>query len=212
MKLVRTIRRDIDGGLFVELACNGKQYEAYMPHFFAQQHAEDMLQEITDAHARGIPVQEALDAVRMLELPRGAFRKFSGMHNSVIFEEDADMVPEQLIRSLKSFASVSSNAPRKILVLGDLENLADSAIEVHTELGMHAAEVADMLLFVGDLMRHARTSALKTDKRIDTHHFTTSPEVTRWLPEHVKAGDHIFIVGGKHMDMQQIVERLTQIE
>ncbi len=204
---VRLTRAKRMQGIFAEFIVHNVHYEAHFPHLVSRQHVAGMLAGIAGAHAMGVDIQDAITGLRNLTPPHGSFLMLSGIKGSRVIDDTADACPEKLESSLKSFATLPC-VSRKFVVLADLDNLSQYAIKMHEELGRQAATVAPIIIFVGDMMRHAQAAALKTGTVIDTHHFTTSADAAAWLPDHIRQNDLVYIAGGKSMEMENLIERL----
>ncbi|OGY31027.1 MAG: hypothetical protein A3C02_02255 [Candidatus Andersenbacteria bacterium RIFCSPHIGHO2_02_FULL_45_11] len=205
---IRLTRAKRMQGIFAEFIVHNVRYEAHFPHLVSKQHVAGMLAGIAGAHAMGIDIQDAIAGLRNLTPPHGSFSTLPGIKSSRVIDDTADVCPEKLGSSLKSFSLFDPDS-RKFIVLGDMDNLSQYAIKSHEELGKQAATVAPILIFVGDMMRHAQAAALKTGTKIDTHHFVTSADAAAWLPDHIRQNDVVYITGGKNMEMAKIVKALS---
>jgi UDP-N-acetylmuramyl pentapeptide synthase len=92
-----------------------------------------------------------------------------------------------------------------------MDNLASLAISCHEQAGKQVSEIAPMIIFVGDLMRHAQEAVLKSVQKIDTHHFESSSEASTWLFEYIRESDMVFVSGGKSMKMGKVVKKMLGI-
>lgn len=209
IRLTRATRHGQLRGIFLEFILHDVHYEAHFPHLISKQHVAGALAGLAGAHAIGINMKDAIAAMRALQPPRGSFSLMQGINGSSVIDDSADACPEKLESSLKSFATLQSDI-RKFVVLGDLENLSQYSIKAHEELGKQVSSVAPIIIFVGDMMRHAQAVALKTGIKVDTHHFKTSADAAAWLPDHIRQGDLIYISGGKSIQMENIIDRLTK--
>lgn len=209
LRLTRAHRIETSQGIFLEFVLHNVRYEAHFPNLASKQHVSAALAGLAGAHAMAIDMHSAITAIRQLQPPRGSFSLSPGIKKSSMIDDSADACPEKLESSLKSFSTLRSDG-RKFVVLGDMENLSQCAIKAHEELGKQAASVASIIIFVGDMMRHAQTAVLKSCKHIDTHHFTTSAEAAMWLPHHIRQGDVVYVSGGENMNMGKILEHLKE--
>lgn len=208
LRIIRAKRGENTQGIFLEFILHDVHYEVYFPHLFVRQHVQGVLAGLAGAHAMGIDMHKAIAAVQQLQPPRGSFSISPGITGSSIIDDTADVCPEKLESSLKSLASYTKDA-RTFIILGDIDNLGDISVRAHETLGKQAASAGNILIFVGNMMRHAQAAALKTGGTVDTHHFAASDDAARWLPQHIRTGDIVYIAGGKNSEIEIVVEKLT---
>ncbi|MDA1169002.1 MAG: Mur ligase family protein [bacterium] len=207
IRISRAVRSENNMGLFLEVVVHGVHEELFLPNLFAAQHVNAVAAAIAAAHGLGVSVKDAIHGLRTMQPPYGNLSRISGINGSSIIDDSINTCPEQLASSLKSFATLQCTG-KKIIVLGDMDNLASLGISCHEDAGKQASEIAPMIIFIGDIMRHAQDAALKSGNNVDTHHFETSTEAAAWLPEYIREGDMVFISGGKSMSMGKIVKQL----
>lgn len=92
---------------------------------------------------------------------------------------------------------------RTVLVLGDIGELGDWAIEGHRQVGAHARGKVDALYAVGPLMAHA-VAAFGGNAR----HFTTQAELLQALAVEQVANTTILIKGSRSAAMEHVVAAL----
>lgn len=207
VRVARATRNEGGKGLFLEVVVHAVHYEVFLPHLFAKQHVSAIAAGIAAAHGMGIPVKDAIQGLGQISPQEGLLSRTQGVHNCLVIDDSNDTCPEQLESSLKTVATLTCSG-RKIIVLGDMEGLGSYAIETHEEAGRQASAIAPIIVFVGDHMRRAQEAVLKSGNRIDTHHFWTSADAAKWVSEHVRENDVVFVSGGNHMEMKKIVKAL----
>ncbi|WP_040624939.1 UDP-N-acetylmuramoyl-tripeptide--D-alanyl-D-alanine ligase [Moraxella macacae] len=97
----------------------------------------------------------------------------------------------------------------KILVLGDIGELGDDAIDEHEKLGEKLADMPiDQLLVVGDLMVH--TAAIANQNRPDfAKHFATKADLTKHLNQILtNRSCSVLLKGSRFMAMETIMNDL----
>lgn len=207
LRITRAKRGENTQGIFLEFILHNIHYEVYFPHLLVHQHVAGLMAGLAGAHAIGIDMRQAIAGVQQVQPPHGSFSISSGINSSSVIDDTADGCPEKLESSLKSLTSYKKNA-RTFIILGDFDNLAHINMRAHEALGTQAASAGNILIFVGDMMRHAQAAALKTGANVDTHHFLASAEAARWLPQHVRTGDIVYIAGGKNSEIEKVVKKL----
>ena len=100
-------------------------------------------------------------------------------------------------------------AGRKIAVLGDMLELGLYEEQGHRKVGLRAAEVADVLVTVGELgkliAQAAEEAGFKEDK---IHSFLESNEVIDFLTGFLTEEDVVLVKGSRGMRMDRIVAAL----
>jgi UDP-N-acetylmuramoyl-tripeptide--D-alanyl-D-alanine ligase len=205
----RAVRADDGKGIFLEVALHGKHHEVFLPHLFAKQHVSAIAASIAVAHGMGISPKDAMNGVRLMKPAQGTLARLEKKNGVVLIDDSYDTCPEQLESSLKTFATMKASG-RKIIVMGDMDNLASFGIGAHEEAGRQSAAIAPIVIFIGDMMRHAQNAALQSGTKTDTHHFVSSSDAASWLPEQVREGDMVFVSGGKSMNMGKIITSLQR--
>ena len=188
---------------------HGAHTELFLPNLFATQHVSAVAAGLAAAHALNISPKDAAQSMRLMKPPKHSLMRVEGARGVTIIDDSFNTCPEQLESSLKSFSNLKSHG-RKVVVVGDLDDLGPLAIEKHEEVGRQVAQVAPICIFVGDMMRNAQEAALKSGTGVDTHHFESAAEAADWLPEQLQEGDTVFVSGGKSMKMGSVVQKLRK--
>jgi len=94
-------------------------------------------------------------------------------------------------------------------VLGDMLELGQYEQQGHEIVGVRAAEVAEMLVTVGErghmIAAAARRAGLKSDKVVE---FESTEESIEWLRNHLTEKDVVLIKGSHGIRMDRIVAAL----
>lgn len=99
----------------------------------------------------------------------------------------------------------------KILVLGDIGELGDEAVDEHSKLGTNLAQIPiDKLLVVGDLMAHTAKSA--NGERTDfAKHFANKTELANYLNNLLNQQKcSVLFKGSRFMAMETVIDDLTK--
>lgn len=97
----------------------------------------------------------------LLSVKPDAMRMMTQVVGGVTFHNDAyNANPDSVAAALETFAEITANAPRRVVLLGDMLELGDEAIALHREVGdhlsrIHARSRLDHVVLVGELMTHA---------------------------------------------------------
>ncbi|MES9993091.1 MAG: UDP-N-acetylmuramoyl-tripeptide--D-alanyl-D-alanine ligase [Candidatus Thiodiazotropha sp.] len=107
--------------------------------------------------------------------------------------------------SVAAAVEVLRNAPgQQILVLGDLAELGDRSVALHSQLGLEAKHAGISNLFtLGELSRHAAQSFGNGAQSC-----TDIDELIGVISAAVKQGDTVLVKGSRSAAMERVVERL----
>lgn len=112
--------------------------------------------------------------------------------------------PLSMAAALNTISAVSKG--RKIVVLGDMLELGDAAVEAHRRIGRQAAEQEiEVVLTVGELSKHTAAAARDHGVKV-ARHFTGHREAIEVLHSLLKPGDYILIKGSRGMRMEKMLE------
>lgn len=154
---------------------------------------------------------QALDSY---EPPPGRGRLLSGIKGSLIIDDTYNASPDSMRAGLELLQKIPGR--RKIAVLGDMLEIGKYTEEAHRAAGDQAAEVANLLLTVGERAKYiadeATTRGVEARSRVlDTSHvfvFDDALAAGRTLDPMIQPGDIIFVKGSRAMHMEKAVEEI----
>jgi len=153
----------------------------------------------------GLSWQEIVDGVQTggAQLRLVAVRTESG---AIILDDTYNASPESTLAALNLLEDLEG---RKIAVLGDMLELGQYEEQGHTMVGARAAEVANVLVTVGDRARiiasAAANSGLATSK---IKEFDAAEQAFDFLRENLTSQDVVLVKGSRGMQMDVIVAAL----
>ena len=211
---LRRAQRLTNLGFACELLIQGRVYELHLPAIIARYQLTNILAALSVVVAIKGNINQAIKRLPKLVPPPGRMRLLKGVNNSRLIDDSYNASPESTLAALNTLAelplqSAASKKPRRIAILGDMLDLGGVSVKWHKKIGRHAADIADVLVMVGENMRHAGASALKTNDATDIHHFDNSRNVGKWLKDYIHAGDLVLIKGSRDMHMEEVVKRLA---
>lgn len=128
----------------------------------------------------------------------------AGLKKTILIDDTYNASPSSMAAALNLLAELDG---RKIAVLGDMFELGSFETEGHCRVGRHAADVAQILVAVGERGRILGKEAAK--KGLPRVIFTrTNEEAAEALLPLLHPGDYVLVKGSRAMAMEQIVERL----
>jgi UDP-N-acetylmuramoyl-tripeptide--D-alanyl-D-alanine ligase len=132
-----------------------------------------------------------------------AVRASSG---ALILDDTYNASPKSMLADLNLLEEMDG---RKIAVLGDMLELGLYEEQGHRKVGIRAAEVADVLVTVGELGQLiARAAGESGMKGKNIHSFLTGHEASEFLKEFLLEKDVVLIKGSRGMRMDKIVADL----
>jgi UDP-N-acetylmuramoyl-tripeptide--D-alanyl-D-alanine ligase len=153
----------------------------------------------------GLSWQEIVDGLQTgrAQLRLVAVRTESG---AIILDDTYNASPESTLAALNLLEDLEG---RKIAVLGDMLELGQYEEQGHTMVGARAAEVANVLVTVGDRARiiasAAANSGLATSK---IKEFDAAEQSFDFLRENLTSQDVVLVKGSRDMQMDVIVAAL----
>ncbi len=132
-----------------------------------------------------------------------------------LFNDAYNANPESMASALETFAELTTDAPRRIVVLGDMLELGDHARVLHEELGeklmnLHRGAPIDRFVLIGPAM-HAAADVLAQYGMIDRlDYFGACGESTRErVAALIEPGDAVLLKGSRGMALERIADRLV---
>ncbi len=120
--------------------------------------------------------------------------------------------PDAVMAALQTFAEISVDAPRRMVILGDMLELGPEETALHEEVGRHVAALnercpIDVAVFIGPRSRHA-AEALQAEGFEQL--LITRPELDEVLADTVAAsiqpGDAVLLKASRGMAFERIIE------
>jgi UDP-N-acetylmuramoyl-tripeptide--D-alanyl-D-alanine ligase len=172
----------------------------------------NLLAAIGVAREFGITLGEVAGAVRALRPVSRRGEVLRLKKGITVLDDSYNSNPAALKRAFETIAA-ERGAKRRVAVVGEMLELGARADVLHRECGQAAAGVVDVLITIGGppakgMAEAARASGLESAA---VHHFVTSAEAARAVPELVEPGDLVLVKGSRGVRTELIVERL-QVE
>ncbi len=158
--------------------------------------------------AEGLNWQEILQGLQQgqTQLRLVAVRSESG---ALLLDDTYNASPESMLAALNLLSELEGQ--RKIAVLGDMLELGQYEQHGHNIVGLRAAQVADMLITVGQrahmYAEAARRAGMKSSQILE---FDDEATVIDWLHTNLSARDAALLKGSHGMRMDRIVTALEQ--
>ena len=209
IKLARS-KRTAKGGFACEVVTPIGVIELHLQNVIASHYIPHILAALSVVHALNEDLKQAAKRLQKFTPPAGRMRLFEGLRQSKIIDDSYSASPEGMLAALDTLDEIKST--RKIAVLGSMLDLGGASAGWHERVGEKAEEVADILITIGDDMRHGGSAALQSagefNNKIDVHHFNNSKDVGKWLVDFIQPDDLVLVKGSRDMRMETIVESL----
>jgi UDP-N-acetylmuramoyl-tripeptide--D-alanyl-D-alanine ligase len=137
-----------------------------------------------------------------------------GPAGSTLLDDTYNSSPASCIAALNLLGDLEPEGGqpgRRIAVLGDMYELGSHTEEGHRMVGRRAADVADLLVTVGDLGRTIGQEALATGMAAESIHSVDGNQAAiDLLFSRIEPADIVLIKGSRGLRMEEIVAALTQ--
>lgn len=162
----------------------------------------------------GFNLIEVSQALESYNPPPGRGRLLPGIKGSFIIDDTYNASPESMHAALDLLERLPGG--RKIAVLGDMLEIGKYTEGAHRALGDRVAEVADMLIAVGDRARfiadEAETRGIEPNSRRLTasqvFRYDNPVDAGRRIDALIRSGDVIMVKGSQSMRMEKVVEEI----
>ncbi len=158
----------------------------------------------------GMKLGECASALSDFQLPVGRMNPIAGVNRSNIIDSSYNASPTTVATALDLLAEIKSS--RKIAALGTMNELGEMTHEAHIEIGIKAAQVADVLVAVGPeaptIKRGAVEAGMKEDQIFT---FFESEAAGNFLKDRLKPGDLILAKGSQNkVRMERLVKLIMK--
>ncbi len=170
----------------------------------------NLLAGLAACHGLGVELDELLPAVARLSGGRRRMERRQ-LGELTLFDDTYNSNPESARAALRVLAGLPTRG-RRVLVLGDMLELGESAPEEHHAIGRDAALAGvDVLALVGELTRATAAGALEAGMEAGrVVHLGTPEQAQDEITALVRAGDAVLIKGSRRMGLERLVERLER--
>jgi UDP-N-acetylmuramoyl-tripeptide--D-alanyl-D-alanine ligase len=138
-------------------------------------------------------------------------------NGALVLDDTYNATPESTLAALSLMldlapGQVVGTGGRRIAVLGDMLELGQYEQIGHEKVGARAAEVADILITLGQRAHIIAEAAAKAGmSREAIHEYDEIGPVSDWLKQNLSAGDVALIKGSRGLRMDQIVATLELV-
>jgi alanine racemase len=165
-------------GLQAELTLPGKygreaQSLPFSSHLLGEHHLNTMLIAYHIGIRQGIPPEEVLQALSMVQPMPGRLHPLPGVLHARILDDTHNASPASLQAGLATLAALTPKTGRRIAIFGDMFNLGDYEEEAHRAIGRLTPLYTDYLITRGEqaalIAEAARQAGLPAERTIVTY-------------------------------------------
>jgi alanine racemase len=146
--MAEAVQVGLDGTAF-SLEMDGKHHRIRIP-WLSRQRAYAALTALAVGREYGIPTASMVETLADLPWLPGRLNALPALNGATLLDDTFNSSPAAVKAALDFVAEVSVSG-RKIVVLGDMYQLGESAVSEHRGIGFHAARVADRIIVKGEL-------------------------------------------------------------
>jgi UDP-N-acetylmuramoyl-tripeptide--D-alanyl-D-alanine ligase len=163
------------------------------------------------AHAYGLDYATAAQRFTDYEPAPGRMRLIEGVNGSTIIDDSYNASPGAMHAALDTLADIEGSG-RTIALLGDMRELGTHSARAHREVGEHAAQVASLLITVGEeslvLAQGAIDAGLNPD-RVTSFGYGEADKAGALVAHEVREGDVVLVKGSQNkIRLERAVKKL----
>ncbi len=190
------IKTSIEGSSFV-LHYDNKRYQVECS-VISECQIYSVVSAIVCGVLMGIPIENAIGAVKLFSPPPGRMSVIKGIEDSTVIDGSYNSSPSSLKAALLTLSSLGENR-RKIAVLGSMNELGERSKELHLGMGEDIANCADILIAVGGDAKFFAESAIKKGfNKNSVHVFSTALSASEFFKDKIKKGDLVLVKGSQN--------------
>ncbi|MFY9461715.1 MAG: UDP-N-acetylmuramoyl-tripeptide--D-alanyl-D-alanine ligase [Candidatus Sungiibacteriota bacterium] len=214
IRIIEKDELDYPDGISFKIENDGNVVPVRIHGAFGKPHAYAAAAAAAVARVLNMNLVEVSGALEEYGAGPGRGRLIRGIKGSFIIDDTYNASPESMRAGLELLQKIPGK--RKIAVLGDMLEIGKYTEEAHRVAGDQAAEVANLLLTVGERAKYiadeATTRGVEGRPRVlDTSHvfvFDDAVSAGRALDPMIQPGDIIFVKGSRAMHMEKVVEEV----
>jgi len=150
----------------------------------------------------GVTDEDAHEAIANYQPDNNRSQVVKKGSNTVIMDA-YNANPSSMAAAIENFARL--DAPKKMLILGDMLELGDATPEEHLALGKQiAAEKFDIVILAGQLMQHALPALPKA------YYFPDKFSLHNWVMDNPQENTNILIKGSRGMALETVLNLMKE--
>jgi UDP-N-acetylmuramoyl-tripeptide--D-alanyl-D-alanine ligase len=156
----------------------------------------------------------------LAELPSDPMRfsgELIGDSGIMIYNDAYNANPDAVLAALATFAEVSSDAARRIVILGDMMELGADSAELHAEVGRAVVELGrsvevSIVLFIGPLSAHGAQVVIDSKADLLVAQLSGLDDVLcEGIAGMIESGDSVLIKGSRSQALERVVDAIRLV-
>ncbi len=149
----------------------------------------------------GCDKQSAIDM--LLQFKTDKLRQHIEQKNGMTIITDCyNAAPDSMHAAINTLAQMTTDG-KKICVFGDMLELGDNSIQLHSEIGEYCAKMGiDMLFCYGEMAKHIAASS-----SVKAYTSMSKDEIAAMLKDIAKSGDIILFKASRGMKLEEIIAK-----
>jgi UDP-N-acetylmuramoyl-tripeptide--D-alanyl-D-alanine ligase len=193
-------------GLTLDVSIPGDQRFTAHLQVFGLHNAHNAMAAIAASHAAGIDILHIQNGLASFRPVKGRCVPSHSPGGATIFDDTYNANPDSVLAAIDLLANMDGT---RILVLGDMGEVGDQAVEFHLEVGEYAAQQGlSHVLSYGDLSQHTSAAFNQQGKTANGIHFSSVDDLIETLKTLSKPNVQILVKGSRFMKMEKIVEAI----
>ena len=158
----------------------------------------------------GMDLQSIAKALEKYEPPKGRANLVKGIKKTIIIDDTYNANPESMSAALSTLNDIARDFPksRRVVALGDMREMGETAENFHRELGKSLKSKVDLVVAVGPMATYIYEEAKKFLPE-NSWYFTDSVSAAKAVGSLMVDNDIILVKGSRGIEMERIVERIS---
>jgi len=155
-----------------------------------------------------VPLDKVVAGLKNFVPIQGRMNFFPLPCGGILLDDSYNSNPLSVTAALDALAGLKGQG-RRVAVLGDMLELGEEAAQLHQQVGGRAAEVADLLIAVGDfakdVCRGAAAAGMPVEKLVVV---ADAEQAAEYLHEKQRSGDRILVKGSRGVKLDRLADAL----
>lgn len=161
--------------------------------------------------SEGLDLLTIAKQFRSYATPPGRMRLLNGITGTTVIDDSYNSSPAAALSALEALQDLPIEG-RRIVALGDMRELGELSKEAHEMVGKRAAEVASLLITVGEESRALAQAALAAgmkEEHIKSYGYGESEKAGKEIGKMLRPGDVILVKGSQNkIRMERFVKEI----
>jgi len=195
-------------GMSFKLKYKGSTVPVFLPKVLGKHQVYSALAAAAVGVSQDMNLSDIAEALGHFEAPAGRMRLIAGIKHTSIIDDTYNSSPLAVQAALRVIKDIDIPG-RKFVVLGDMLELGDYTETAHREVGLAAADVADILVTSGHRSKLTARAALEAGLDSQRVFSFDDPRSTgKFLQSRLESGDLALIKGSQGARMEKVVREI----